>query len=69
MLLNVRRNHKAYRYGEKGGGVGLGVWRWGKREITYPSLHSNHIMTLALRMRSVERHFNVSLPVVDKVTR
>ena len=37
MVLNVHRNHKAnaFRDGEKGGGGGEGVWRWGKREVMF----------------------------------
>ena len=50
MVLNVHRNHKAYQGRGKGGmgGVveggawGRGYWRWGKREITYLSLHCHH---------------------------
>ena len=37
---------KLIRDGEKGGGVGggggEGLWRWGKREIIYLSLHFHH---------------------------
>ena len=54
---------------EKGEG-GKGVWRWGKREITYLSLHSHHHHNDSfIKMCSDESHFNVSLIVRDKVTR
>ena len=39
MVLNVHRNHKAY----KGRGEGeTGVWRWGETEVIYLSLHCHH---------------------------
>ena len=53
------------RDGEK---VGEGVWRWGKRESIYLSLHVTTRMT-CIKMGSDESHFNVSLIVRDKVTR
>ena len=46
------------RDGEKGGG-GNGVWRWGKREIIYLSLHCHH--QICIKMGSDESHFNVSV--------
>ena len=51
---------------EKGG---KGVWRWGKREIIYLSLHCHHQNDSCIKMGSDESHFNVSLIVRDKVTR
>ena len=39
MVLNVHRNHKVIRGGEKGE---KGVWSLGKREIIYFSLHCHH---------------------------
>ena len=56
------------RVGEKGGG-GDGVWRWGKREIMYLSLHCHHHNDFCIRWGSEESHFNVSLIVRDKVTK
>ena len=37
------------RDGEKGGGEG--VWRWGKREIIYLSLHCHHQNDSCIKMR------------------
>ena len=54
------------RDGEKGWG---GVWRWGKREFIYLSLHCHHQNDSCIKMGSDESHFNVSLTVRDKVTR
>ena len=54
------------RDGEKGG---KGVWRWGKREIIYLSLHCHHQNDFCIKVGSNESHFNVSLIVRDKVTR
>ena len=54
------------RDGEK---EGEGVWRWGKREIIYLSLHRHHRNHSCIKMGSGESHFNVSLIVRDKVTR
>ena len=51
------------RDGEKGGGRGKGVWRWGKRAIIY---HQNDF---CIKVGCDESHFNVSLIVRDKVTR
>ena len=48
---------------------GGGVWRWGKREITYLSLHCHHQKDSCIKMGSDKSHFNVSLIVRDKVTR
>ena len=47
------------RDGEKGGGKG--VWRWGKREIIYISLHCHHQNDSCIKMGSDESHFNVSV--------
>ena len=55
------------RDGEKGGRKG--VWRWGKREIIYLSLHCHHQNDSCIKMGSDESHFSVSLIVRDKVTR
>ena len=46
------------RDGEKGGG---GVWRLGKREIIYLSLHCYHQNDSCIKMGSDESHFNVSV--------
>ena len=45
------------------------MWRWGKREIIYPSLHCHHQNDSCIKVGSDESHFNVSLIVKDKVTR
>ena len=55
------------RDGEKG--RGQVVWRWGEREIKYLSLHCHHQNDSCLKMGSDESYFNVSLTVMDKVTR
>ena len=69
MVLNVHRNQKAYQLGTGETG-GKGVWRWGKRESIYLSLHSHHQNDLHhQKMGSDESHFNVSLIVRDKVRR
>ena len=47
------------RDGEKGGRKG--VWRWGKREIIYLSLHCHHQNDSRIKMGSDESHFNVSV--------
>ena len=51
---------------EKGG---KGVWRWGKREVIYLSLHYHYQSDSCIKMGSDESHFNVSLIVRDKFTR
>ena len=51
------------------GGGGGELWRWGKREIIYLSLHCQHQNDSSIKMGSDESHFNVSLTVRDKVTR
>ena len=43
--------------GEKGR---EGVWRWGKREIIYPSLHCHHQNDFCIKVGNDESHFNVS---------
>ena len=53
------------RDGENGG---KGVWRWGKRESIYLSLHCHHQNDSCIKMGSDESHFNVSLVVRDKGT-
>ena len=59
MLLNIRRNCKAYAgWGERVGGRGCGGGGTWKREIIYIMDDSGD-----------ESHFNVSLSVRDKVTR
>ena len=40
---------------------GKGLWRWGKREITYLSLHCHHQNDSCIKMGSNESRFNVSL--------
>ena len=49
--------------------MGGGVWRWGKREIIYLSLHYHHQSDPCIKMGSDESHFNVSFTARDKVTR
>ena len=46
-----------------------GVWRWGKRESIYLSLHCHHQNDSCIKMGCDESRFNVSLLVRDKVTR
>ena len=62
MVLNVHRNRKVYwRRGEE---VGVGekvVWRWGKKEIIYLSLHCHHQNDSCIKMGSDESHLNVSV--------
>ena len=55
-MLNVHRNHKLIRDGEKGG---KGVWR--EREIIYLSVHCHHQNDFCIKMGSDESHFNVSV--------
>ena len=40
--------------------MGEGVWRWGKREIIYQSLHCHHQNDSCITMGSDESHFNAS---------
>ena len=47
----------------------VGVWKWGKREIIYLSLHCHHQNDFCIKVGSDESHFNVSLIAKDKVTR
>ena len=58
MVLKVRDGEKVW-----------GVWRYGKREIIYLSLHCHHQNDSCIKVGSDERHFNVSLIVKNKVTR
>ena len=37
-----------------------GLWRWGKREIIYLSLHCHHQNDFCIKVGSGESHFNVS---------
>ena len=56
MVLNVHiKNIRLIRVG------GKGVWRWGKREIIYLSLHCHHQNDSCIKMGSDESHFNVSV--------
>ena len=41
--------------------MGEGVWRWGKREINYLSLHCYHQNGSCIKVGSDESHFNVSV--------
>ena len=50
-------------------GEGGGVWKLGKREIIYLSLHSHHQNDSCIKMGSDETHFNVSIIVRDKLAR
>ena len=52
-----------------GGGGGRGMEGVGEREIIYLSLHCHHQNDSCIKMGSDENHFNVSLIVMDKVTR
>ena len=54
------------RDGEK---EGKGVWKDGKSEIIYLSLHCYHQNDSCIKMGSDESHFNVSLIVRDHVKR
>ena len=63
MVLNVHRNHKAY----KGRAERAGGGRWGEREIIYLSLHCHHQTDSCVKMGSDETHFNASLIVRDKL--
>ena len=47
----------------------VGLWRWGKREILYLSLHCHHQNDSCIEMGSDGSSFNVLLIVRDKVTR
>ena len=58
MVLNVHRNTRLTRDGEKGG---KGEWRLGKREIIYLSLHCYHQNDSCIKMGSDESHFNASV--------
>ena len=52
------------------GGWGVeGVWRWGKRESIYLSLHCHHQNDACIKMGNDKSHFNVTLIVRHKVTR
>ena len=65
MVLDVHRNHKAYK------GRGEGVVEVGEEGdlslLTY--LYSHHQNDSCIKMGSDESHFNVSLTVRNKVTR
>ena len=56
--LRSTKTIRFIRDGEKGG---KGVWRWGKREIVYLSLHCHHQNDSCIKMGSDESHFNVSV--------
>ena len=47
---------------------GWGVWRWGKRETIYLSLHCHRQNDSGIKMDSDESHFTIALIVRDKVT-
>ena len=47
----------------------MGLWRWGKMEIIYLSLHCHHQNDSCIMMGSDESHFNVRLIVRYKVIR
>ena len=57
MVLNVHRNHKAY----KGRGEGGGGMEVGEREIIYLSLHCHHQNDSCIKVGSDESRFNVSV--------
>ena len=54
------------RDGRRGEGEGM---EGGKRETIHLSLHCNHQNDSCIKTGSDESHFNVSLIVMDKVTR
>jgi len=58
LCLTSTRTIRLIRDGEK---VGKGLWRWGKREIIYLSLHCYHQNGSCITMGSDESHFNVSV--------
>ena len=58
MVLNVHRTIRLIRDGEK---EGKRVWRWGKKEIIYLSIHCRHQNDSCIKMGSDESHFNVSV--------
>jgi len=60
MVLNVYRNHKIDRDGEKRGRGMEVVVVEGGRGIIYRSLHCHHQNDLCIKMGSDESHFNVS---------
>ena len=66
MVLNLHKNHKAYRGRGEGGKE---VWRWGKWEIIYLSLYCHHQNDSCIKLGSDESHFNVLLIERDKITR
>ena len=49
--------------------MGKGVWRWGKTEILYISVHCHQQNDFCIKMGSDESHFKGSLIVRDKITR
>ena len=53
--LTSTETMRLIRDGEKG------VWRWGKREIIYLSLHCRHQNDSCIKMDSDESHFNISV--------
>ena len=58
MVLNVHKTIRLIRDGEK---EWKGVWRWGKREIIYLSIHCHHQNDSHIKMGNDESHFNVSV--------
>ena len=65
MVLNVHRNHKAYKVRGEGGGGGMA--KVGEREIIYLSLQCHHQTDSRVKTGSDETHFNASLFVRDKL--
>ena len=65
MIVNTETT-RLIRDGEK---EGTGVWKWGKGETIYLSLHCHHHNDSCIKMGSDESHFNVSLTVKGKVTK
>ena len=66
MVLNVHKTIRLIRDGEK---EWKGVWRWGKREIIYLSIHCHHQNDSHIKMGNAESPFNALMTVVGKVTR
>ena len=57
MVLNVHRNHRLIRDGEKGGGAG--IWGGGRLYISI-MLRCHHQNNVCIKVGSDESHFNVS---------
>ena len=67
MVFKSTETARLIRYGEMGGG-GRGLWRWGKKEVIYLSLHCHHQNDSCIKMGSDESHFNALIIMRNKVT-